>query len=1049
MAPGAPTGAFQLGRRFDLVARAWGRRTRFVVRACLCQLRFRERPLSVVAGRLRPIGVLAKRGGSERLFAERRELGDRDEALSSKRAAKLSAYIRTAHYRARFHSQQQRPRLQRSTIPMRDRAELSSEGSTMSARTSDGTRELTAATMASSTSQPAPALSPFPLRPVRVRARSRSLARSTPRTPARRSGLRWRHLAHYDDRGCLRRWNANVTVSSVGVHTLTAQATNAGGAGTSNPVVDLVNASATLSGGNQFVLFSGSSEAVTLSNTSGSWDTVTGSPGMINLASAQASVSGGGNTVNFQGSDNAVTLLNSIDSPDTVTGPSGTINLASAQASVTGGGNTVNLQNSANAVTLYNTSGMMDWVQGSDSSVSIKGVQSLSLSGSNDAATAGPGDAITLTAGTGDTIAGTGFTVNASSGTGVTVGGNGEFGPLDVVNGSSLTVGVEANSHADVVGSNDTVTTTAANTVFSNYTGMYGSGGAGSVAEGFTPTADFDFTGASVFMENYSIIDQPFSLALYSSTGSGAPDTVLWTSGTLTVSSVNQFHLVAANYGGAPILLQSGVEYFLAVDIPTVDFDIIWVEAGTASSPSILGPVPPGRAIARAMPSLRSTARRARPRSWWSTARTTRFLRRRATSINLKTGTGDTITGTGFTVNASSGTGVTVGGNTRAGPLDVVNGSSATVGVETNSHADVTGSNDTVTIASGAASVLVVNGSNDAISAASGDTINLKTGTGDTITGTGFTVNASSGTGVTVGGNTESGPLDVVDGSSATVGVETNSHADVTGSNDTVTMASGAASVLVVNGSNDAITAASGDIDQPEDGDRRHDHRDGLHRQCVERNGRDGRRQHRDWAARRRRRLERHGRGRDESHAEVTGSNDTVTMTAGAASVLVVNGSNDAISAASGDTINLKTGTGDTITGTDFTVNAGSGVGLKIIGTADIVYAGLNNSITDGGSGSLFKIGGSVGSLKVSKLRRGHGLRGLRSPRRHRRLYDRLAGICLADERRLRRQPAVARGRRIARHRGRAEVLAQRGELQSGLTRRLRRSNFISTRSRN
>ena len=836
----------------------------------------------------------------------------------------------------------------------------------MSARTSDGTRELTAATMASSTSQPAPTLAISFATGEGQGAVTIAGTINSSDTGASIGIYDGATLLTMTTADAFGAWNANVTVSSVGVHTLTAQATNAGGAGTSNPVVDLVNASATLSGGNQFVLFSGSSDAVTLSNTSGSWDTVTGSPGMINLASAQASVSGGGNTVNFQGSDNAVTLLNSIDSPDTVTGSSGTINLASAQASVTGGGDTVNLQDSANAVTLYNTSGMMDWVQGSDSSVSIKGVQSLSLSGSNDAATAGPGDAITLTAGTGDTIAGTGFTVNASSGTGVTVGGNGEFGPLDVVNGSSLTVGVEANSHADVVGSNDTVTTTAANTVFSNYTGMYGSGGAGSVAEGFTPTADFDFTGASVFMENYSIIDQPFSLALYSSTGSGAPDTVLWTSGTLTVSSVNQFHLVAANYGGAPILLQSGVEYFLAVDIPTVDFDIIWVEAGNSFQPfyTWTGSSWTGDSSGNAQFEIDGTPVAASVLV--VNGSNDSISAASGDIVNLKTGTGDTIAGTNFTVNASSGTGATVGGNSEFGPLDVVNGSSATVGVETNSHADVTGSHDAVTIASGAASVLVVNGSNNSIFAASGDIVNLKTGTGDTITGTNFTVDASSGTGVTVGGNSEFGPLDFIDGSSAMVGVETNSHAAVTGSNDTVTMASGAASVLVVTGSNDAISAASGDIVVLKSGTG--DTITGTNFTVdassgtgvtVGGNSEFGPLDFIDGSSAM-------VGVETNSHAAVTGASDTVTMASGAASVLVVTGSNDAISAASGDIVVLKSGTGDTITGTGFTVDASSGVGLKIMGTADTVYAGLNNSIADGGSSSLIKINGNVGSLTIS-----------------------------------------------------------------------------------
>jgi hypothetical protein len=336
--------------------------------------------------------------------------------------------------------------------------------------------------------------------------------------------------------------------------------------------------------------------------------------------------------------------------------------------------------------------------------------------------------------------------------------------------------------------------------------------------------------------------------------------------------------------------------------------------------------------------------------------------------VALTSGTGDTVTGTGFTVNASSGTGVTVGGNGEIGPLDVVSGSGVTVGVETNSHVAVTGSRDTVTMSTGAASVLVLNGATDAVSAASGDIVNLKSGTGDTITGTNITVDASSGTGVTVGGTGEFGPLDVVGGSGVTVGIETNSHVAVTGSSDTVTMSSGAASVLVLNGSTDAVSAASGDIVNLKSGTS-----DTITGTNVTVNassgtgvtvGGNGEFGPLDVVS---------GSGvtvgtETNSHVAVTGSSDTVTMSSGAASVLVLNGSTDAVSAASGDIVNLKSGTSDTITGSGFTVNGSSEVGFKIVGTADIVYAGLNDSIADGGTGSLFKLTGSVGALTVSNF---------------------------------------------------------------------------------
>ena len=622
-------------------------------------------------------------------------------------------------------------------------------------------------------------------------------------------------------------------------------------------------------------------------------------------------------TVSVSGSNGAITAASGdtinlkTGTGDTITGTGFTVN-ASSGTGVTLGGNTatgpLDTVNGSSVTVGVETNSHVQVTGSNDTVTMTAGAASvLVVNGSNDAITAASGDTINLKTGTGDTITGTGFTVNASSGTGVAVGGNTSTGPLDTVNGSSVTIGVETNSHVDVTGSNDTVTMTAG---AASVLVVNGSNDAITAASGDTinlKTGTGDTITGTGFTVNAS---SGTGVTVGGNTESGVLDVVDGSSATVGVETNSHADVTGSN-------------------------DTVTIASGAASVLVVNGS---NDAISAAS----------------------------GDTINLKTGTGDTITGTGFTVNASSGTGVTVGGNTKSGPLDVVDGSSATVGVETNSHVDVTGSNDTVTMTAGAASVLVVNGSNDAISAASGDAINLKTGTGDTITGTGFTVNASSGTGVTVGGNTATGPLDVVDGSSATVGVETNSHADVTGSHDTVTIAAGAASVLVVNGSNDAITAASGDTINLKTGTGDTITGTGF---TVNASSGTGVTVGGNTAT-----------GpldvvdgssvtvgvETNSHADVTGSHDMVTIASGAASVLVVNGSNDAISAASGDTINLKTGTGDTITGNGFTVNAGSGVGLKIIGTADIVYAGLNDSMTDGGSGSLFKIGGSVGSLTVS-----------------------------------------------------------------------------------
>ena len=296
--------------------------------------------------------------------------------------------------------------------------------------------------------------------------------------------------------------------------------------------------------------------------------------------------------------------------------------------------------------------------------------------------------------------------------------------------------------------------------------------------------------------------------------------------------------------------------------------------------------------------------------------------------ISLTSGTGDTITGAGFTITASSGTKFTVGGNGLSGANDVVDGSHVTVGLEANSHMSVVGSSDTITMAAG--SDLAVSGSTDAITATTGDKISLTSGTGDTITGAGFTVTASSGTKFTVGGNGLSGANDVVDGSHVTVGLDANSHMSVVGSSDTITMAAG--SDLAVSGSTDAITATTGDkisltsgTDDTITGAGFTVTASSGTEFTVGGNGLSGANDVVDGS---------HATVGLEtnSHMSVAGSSDTITM--GASSDLTVSGSTDMVTATTGDKISLTSGTGDTITGADFTATPGAALGSRSRGRA-------------------------------------------------------------------------------------------------------------------
>jgi len=126
----------------------------------------------------------------------------------------------------------------------------------------------------------------------------------------------------------------------------------------------------------------------------------------------------------------------------------------------------------------------------------------------------------------------------------------------------------------------------AAATVFSNYNGLNCSCGysGGFYAEAFSPSGDFDFTGAAASIQNAFREDHSFSMALYSATALGAPGSPLWTSGNVTVGP-QASTLSFAAYSGPPILLQAGSEYFLVLDLPT-PINPLWIADGLSFGPA-------------------------------------------------------------------------------------------------------------------------------------------------------------------------------------------------------------------------------------------------------------------------------------------------------------------------------------------------------------------------------------------------------------------------------------------------------------------------------
>jgi len=119
-------------------------------------------------------------------------------------------------------------------------------------------------------------------------------------------------------------------------------------------------------------------------------------------------------------------------------------------------------------------------------------------------------------------------------------------------------------------------------TVFSNTTGSNCKCGFGSAfyAEEFSPSGDFDFISAAAFVDNTDIEAQSFTMGLYSS----LPGSPLWTSGALNAPAKSAT-LVSASNSGSPILLQTGTEYFLVLDLSGGDAPN-WLGQGSSSVPA-------------------------------------------------------------------------------------------------------------------------------------------------------------------------------------------------------------------------------------------------------------------------------------------------------------------------------------------------------------------------------------------------------------------------------------------------------------------------------
>ncbi len=264
----------------------------------------------------------------------------------------------------------------------------------------------------------------------------------------------------------------------------------------SNGSINLDIAQAFVYGGGVLLTLTSIGNAVSLYNTNGNADSIYGSKGAITLNGVLAEVFGGDNKITFApGTTGNVVYLSGTDGNwDSVTGSNGTIAIANAQASVTGGSDTIDMSG-ASSVSLYSTGGNWDAVYGSDQAVTLNAAQASVTGGGNTIYSAGASTASLYgTSGNWDAFQGSGATVIVNSAQASIIGGgdtiylNGASsvslsstaGSWDAVYGSNATIIVSA-SQAAVIGGGDTLYLNGASSVSlsgtsNNWDAVYGSG---------------------------------------------------------------------------------------------------------------------------------------------------------------------------------------------------------------------------------------------------------------------------------------------------------------------------------------------------------------------------------------------------------------------------------------------------------------------------------------------------------------------------------------------------------------------------------------------
>jgi hypothetical protein len=105
-----------------------------------------------------------------------------------------------------------------------------------------------------------------------------------------------------------------------------------------------------------------------------------------------------------------------------------------------------------------------------------------------------------------------------------------------------------------------------------------------SLAEAFTPAADYMLSGAEMLLTGFDVISAVVDVSVYSDGGGGVPGSWLDSLGSITVAPTDHKVFTADSLSN-PLLLQTGLKYWLVLTPGTPSTTAVWEWLGSSLAP--------------------------------------------------------------------------------------------------------------------------------------------------------------------------------------------------------------------------------------------------------------------------------------------------------------------------------------------------------------------------------------------------------------------------------------------------------------------------------